>query len=606
VPGSSPADRRDRRRLLWDVLNASKPLRAAAAVGLPLVVLNRLAGLAPAATMGMLVDDVLRHRRDLLWRYVVLTIGAAVVQGVASMTMVRVVQRAQEQFVADLRRRVQSHLLSLPLCFHDTSKTGTLVSTVINDVQSFARVFGTGVMDLGGALAGAIIAFTILTWIEPSLAAVGLGTILFYTFLSQSTVRKAKHLYDAAAEAKADAMGRLNESLAGVRVVKAYAAEPHENAVFASGADRMRDAQVTASFTSARLRAFSSIVIGAGMTAISAIGALKVISGAMTIGDLMTFTATLFLLIGPIGQLASIAPQLSEALTGAERTLRLLARPSESAGEWRPTSMPRIVGRVVFEDVSFAYREGLPVLHHISFAMEPGSVTALVSRSGGGKSTIAALMASLYTPASGHITVDGHDLRSVTLDSYRRQLGLVLQETFLFDGTILDNVAFARRGVSRAEIMHACAVTRVDDFVRRLPDQYDTVVGERGVMLSGGERQRIAIARALLVDPRLLILDEPTFGLDAHAEELVYDALRHLMRGRTTLIIAHRLARVRQADQILVLENGTIVERGTHAELIGTSRVYRALVQRSDAVGVGVSRAMSSVSDAEVEATPSA
>jgi len=376
-------------------------------------------------------------------------------------------------------------------------------------------------------------------------------------------------------------MARLNESLAGVRVVKAYAAEARERAAFRASVERICETQLRALLTSARLRTVSTAISNFGLMFLLAAGAVKVTEGHMTIGGLMAFSSVLFLLTAPITQLANMAPQFSESMSGAERTLALLALEHEGASEQRVTRLPPISGRVVFEGVSFAYRPGQPVLNDISFTIEPGTVTALVSRSGGGKSTTAALLASLYPPASGRITVDGHDLQTVVLESYRQQLGLVLQETFLFDGTILENVALARGGLSKREILRACALARVDDFAERLPDRYETLVGERGAMLSGGERQRIAIARALLVDPRLLILDEPTFGLDAHAEDLVFAALVRLMQGRTTLIISHRLSRVRMADQILVLENGSVVERGTHSELIRSSRVYRGLAEQS-------------------------
>jgi ABC-type multidrug transport system fused ATPase/permease subunit len=607
VPGSSADNSRAFRALLWKTLTTCRPLRRAAIIGFPLVIVSRLAGIIPAASTQILVDDVVgRGRADLLWVYLAVTIGAIVIHGVGALMLARVANRAQEQFTADFRVRLHAHLLSLPLRFHDTNKTGALVSTVMNDVQSFARAFSLGAIDLGGAIIGATVAFVILARIDVGLATTALAIILFHTFLSQSAVRRAKTLYEAAAQAKAEGMARLNESLAGVRVVKAYAAEPRERTAFSARVERICETQVTALFTSARLRAFSTVIASFGFTFLLAASAVKVTNGDMTIGGLMTFSSVLFMLTAPIAQLANMTPQLSESMSGAERTLALLAREREGASEQRVVRLPPIAGRVVFESVSFAYRPGHPVLNDISFTVEPGTVTALVSRSGGGKSTTAALLASLYPPDSGRITVDGHDLQTVDLESYRRQLGIVLQETFLFDGTILENVALSRHDVSKGEILRVCALARVDEFAERLPDGYKTLVGERGAMLSGGERQRIAIARALLVDPRLLILDEPTFGLDAHAEDLVYAALVRLMQGRTTLIISHRLSRVRMADQIIVLESGRIIERGTHAELAESSRVYRALAEQSaDDSAFARHPWPTRLADTQIHATPS-
>jgi len=517
-----------------------------------------------------------------MWAFLAVTLGAAIVQGLSALGLTYWIGRAHERLVAELRVKLQAHVISLPLVFHESSKTGSLVSTIMMDVEGFPKLFSAGVVEAGGSLLGGVIAFGILLRIQPSMAWASLVLIVIHTLLSQRALQRIRRLFQDHQRTKAEVMGRLTETLSGVRLIKAYRAEQHESRVFSEGARRIFEKYVAAMMTTSTLQVSSLTITGAGSALVLFFGAQKVLAGQLTVGGLVTFSVILALLMAPINQIAGLATQLAQAWAGAERTLDLFDNVPEDDAETRTVRLSRLAGDIRFEHVTFGYDPSRPVLHNVSFEAEPGSVTALVGRSGAGKSTIAALIASLYTPNDGRVTIDGVDLSTVNYDSYRVQIGMVLQDTFLFDGTVYDNVAFCRLGVSEADIMAACRMAHVDEFAEQLPGGYRCIVGERGVKLSGGQRQRIAIARALLVNPRILILDEPTSNLDAYSEELVLDALRRLMAGKTTFLISHRMSLVRFANQILVVDAGRVVERGTHEDLIRARGAYFALAAKTN------------------------
>jgi ABC-type bacteriocin/lantibiotic exporter with double-glycine peptidase domain len=546
---------------LRQILAVCQPLRAPLAIAVPLIAVNRMAGLVMPLAMKFLVDDVLVQRRASPWVFFAATAGAAVVQGVTSLGLMRVLSRAYERLAASLRARLHEHLVTLPLLFHESRKVGSLVSSIMTDTTGFSRLFSTGIVDAGSAMLSALIAFVLLLQIEPYMACGALGLVLVHTVLSQRVGCRVTSMYRDHHAVRADLVGRLTESLSGIRLVKAHDAERHEIETFRIGVWRLFDKWMSATLTSEALRAGSIVITGVGSATLLALGGWKVLSGDLTLGGLMAFGVALSLLVSPISQIADLAARLPDALAGVQRTLALLAEAPEARAAARTVRIAPIRGAVTFERVSFSYVPGRPVLHEISFDIEPGTVTAFIGASGAGKSTIAALVASLYAPEQGRILVDGIDLAKVSFDSYRPQLGMVLQDTFLFDGSILDNVMFSRAGTPEAQVVAACRAARVDEFAERLPDGYHTLIGERGVKLSGGQRQRLAIARAILANPRILILDEPTSSLDAASEEALVQVLQGVIAGRTSFVISHRPALLETADRVFVVEAGRISER---------------------------------------------
>src|SRR2546425_1906643 len=406
------------------------------------------------------------------------------------------------------------------------------------------------------------------------MTAVAFAILLVFGFGINKAFATIRPIFRARPKITAEVTGRLTESLSGVRVVKGYHAEEREEKVFGAGVQRLLD-NVLKTLTAMSLMSLSATsLMGIVSAIIMFLGARQILSGAMTLGTFLTFTIFLGMMVAPVFQIVGIGTQITEALTGLERTREILNENPEDEDPGRMNRLERIRGQVVFEDVNFSYDSGKPVLFDICFQSEPGTVTALVGPSGAGKSTVIGLIAAFYTPTSGRVLVDGVDLATVRLDSYRTQLGVVLQETFLFDGAIRENVAFARPGASEEDILNACRIARVDEFAEHFTDKYETIVGERGVKLSGGQRQRVSIARAILADPRILILDEATSSLDSESEALIQEGLGYLMKGRTTFVIAHRLSTIRRADQILVVEAGKIVERGTHESLYAKGGRY--------------------------------
>jgi ABC-type multidrug transport system fused ATPase/permease subunit len=564
--------------LLPDVWALIKPRRAILALGLALMAMNRIVGLVLPGSTKYLVDDVIGKRQiHLLTPLVLVVVAATILQGLTSFSLTQLLSKSSQKMIAELRMKVQGHVERLPVAFYDANKTGVLVSRIMSDVEGVRNLIGTGLIEFAGAIMTSVLALVILVRISAVMTVVAFAVLVAFALGLNRAFKTIRPIYRARPKINAEVTGRLTESLGGVRVVKGYHAEEREEKVFAAGVERLLD-NVLKTLTATSLMTLSATgLMGLVSAAIMFLGSREILSGAMTLGTFLTFTIFLGLLIAPVTQIVSIGPQLTEALTGLERTREILNEKAEDETPGRNVQLGRIQGRVTFENVSFAYDVGKRVLHDVSFESEPGTVTALVGPSGAGKSTIIGLIAAFYVPTAGRVAVDGVDLSQVRLDSFRTQLGVVLQETFLFDGTIRENVAFARPDASEREILAACRIARVDEFAEAFELKYDTIVGERGVKLSGGQKQRVSIGRAILADPRILILDEATSSLDSESEALIQDGLRYLMRGRTTFVIAHRLSTVRRADQILVIEAGRIIERGTHQSLLALGGRYYEL-----------------------------
>ncbi len=472
----------------------------------------------------------------------------------------------------------------LPVSYYDVNKSGMLVSRIMSDVEGVRNLIGTGLVEFVGGLLTAVLAFAVLVRLSPSMTGVALGAILAFGLALRKAFGVMRPIFRERGQINAEVTGRLTESLGGVRVVKGYHAESAEAEVFSGGVQRLLD-NVMKSLTSTSLMSLgATVMMGVLGALVMYLGARQMIAHTLTLGQFFTFTMFLAFLIGPVFQIVGIGTQISEALAGLERTREVLRERPEDEDPRRRVNAGAIQGEVVFEHVTFSYDEGRPVLHDVSFRSAPDTVTALVGPSGSGKSTIIGLIAAFYTPREGAVYVDGVDLSTIRLDSYRTQLGVVLQDTFLFDGTIRENVAFSRPAASEAQIREACRIARVDEFAEAFAKGYDTMVGERGVKLSGGQKQRVSIARAILADPAILILDEATSSLDSESEALIQEGLSYLMRGRTTFVIAHRLSTIRRADQILVVEGGRIVERGRHESLYELQGRYYDLYTRQHGV----------------------
>ena len=573
-----PATKKHAWELLPDVLALIKPRRGILAAGFLLMGVNRVSGLILPASTKYLVDDVIGKRQiHLLMPIVLIVLGATVVQGLTSFTLTQLLSKSAQKMIADLRRQVQAHIGRLPVSFYDANKTGALVARIMSDVEGVRNLIGTGLVEFVGGLMTAVLALVILLRISVTMTAIAFAVLLVFGVGLNKAFKTIRPIFRARPKINAEVTGRLTESLGGVRVVKGYHAEEREEKVFAGGVQRLLD-NVLKTLTATSLMGLSATALMGMVSAIiMLLGAHRILAGGMTLGTFLTFTIFLGMLVAPVFQIVGIGTQLTEAMAGLERTREILNEKPEDADPNRDVRLDRIRGQVAFEHVSFGYDSGKPVLIDINFASEPGTVTALVGPSGAGKSTLIGLIAAFYVPTEGRVLVDGVDLAHVRLDSYRTQLGVVLQETFLFDGSIRENVSFGRPDASEEEILAACGIARVDEFAEAFEKKYDTVVGERGVKLSGGQKQRVSIARAILADPRILILDEATSSLDSESEALIQEGLRYLMLGRTTFVIAHRLSTIRRADQILVLEAGKIIERGTHESLFAAGGRYYGL-----------------------------
>ncbi len=549
--------------------------------------IGRAAGLVLPASTKILIDEVVgKSRPELLLPLLGAVVAATVVQAATSFALTQVLSKGAQRLIAELRTKLQAHVTRLPVAYFDGQKTGNLVSRVMNDVEGIRNLVGTGIVEMVGGLVTAVLALAIMLRLSPVLtgltalflALFAAGLMAFFGVL-RPVFRERSKIYGEVA-------GRLNETFAGIRVVKGYHGEGREETVFAEGVSRILSNILKTITGMSTLSVASTVLLGGVGAVVMWVGTRQILAGTLTVGGLFTYTVLLGFLVAPVFQIVGIGTQLTEALAGLERTKEIFSETREDVDPRRVATLGPIRGEVVFEDVRFAYNEGKEVLHGVSFRAEPGTVTALVGPSGSGKSTIIGLVAAFQSPASGRVLVDGTDLSTVRLESFRSQLGVVLQESFLFDGTIRENVSFSRPAAPEAAVVAACRVARVDEFAEGFEKGYETVVGERGVKLSGGQRQRVSIARALLADPRILILDEATSSLDTESEALIQQGLGELLKGRTTFVIAHRLSTIRRADQILVVEGGLVVERGRHEGLMAAGGRYAEMVTRQAGIGM--------------------
>jgi ABC-type multidrug transport system fused ATPase/permease subunit len=567
--------------VLPEVWKLMRPRRWLLGLGFVLMVINRVAALVLPYSTKFLIDTVInKHHIEQLRPLVLVVLAATLVQGFTSFSLTQLLSKAAQRLIAELREQVQVHISRLPVAFYDGNKTGNLVSRIMSDVEGVRNLLGTGLVDFAGGLVTSGIALVLLFRTSPQMTLIAVGSLVCFAVALNKAFATIRPIFRERGKINAEVTGRLTESLGGVRVIKGYHAEEREEKIFAAGVRRLLE-NVMRTLTATSVMSLSASVLLGGVGAVTMyVGTHQIASGTLTVGGFFSYTLLLGFLVAPIMQIVSIGTQLTEALAGLERTQEIMRERPEDQDPRRTVALRDVVGRIEFDDVSFSYDGSRDVLHDISFRAEPGSVTALVGSSGSGKSTTIGLISAFYVPTKGRILVDGTDLSTVRLDSYRTRLGVVLQESFLFDGTIRENVVFSRPDASEEEIMRACRIARVDEFAESFADKYDTIVGERGVKLSGGQRQRISIARAILAEPRILILDEATSSLDSESEAMIQNGLSYLMQGRTTFVIAHRLSTIRRADQILVMEQGQIVERGTHEQLYAAQGRYYDLYTR--------------------------
>lgn len=546
-----------------------------------LMVINRASGLILPASTRYLIDNVMgKHLIGQLPLIIGVVVAATIIQGITSYTLTQLLSKEGQRLIAELRIKAQQHVGSLPVAFYDSNRTGALVARIMTDVEGVRNLIGTGIIDFLGGLLTALFAFGYLIHLSVQMTLVTFVILVIFGLILQRAFKTIRPIFRERAKINSEVTGRLTESLGGVRVIKGYHAEESEAKTFAVGAHRLL-ANVISSLTAQSLMSLAStVVLGVVGALVMYLGAHQVIAGRLTTGGYVTYVMFLAFMIAPIVQLVSIGTQLTEAAAGLDRTAELLGEKTEDADPRRTNELGGLRGEIVFRDVTFAYEPDKPVLHGISFESHPGSVTALVGSSGSGKSTIISLVCAFHTATTGQVLIDGVDLATVRLPSYRGQLGVVLQETFLFDGTIRENILFSHPAATEEEFLNACRIARVDEFAERFSEGYETIVGERGVKLSGGQRQRLSIARAILANPRILILDEATSSLDSESEAMIQAGLNHLMQGRTTFVIAHRLSTIRRADQILVVEQGNIVECGTHESLYAKGGRYYDLYTR--------------------------
>jgi len=587
-PEKTPEKKKDelpaseRLRALWpDIMALVRPRRGVLALGFVLMVINRGSSLVLPYSTRYLINDVIgKHNIQLLMPLVLTVLSATAIQGVTSFSLTQLLSKAAQRLITQLRRDVQAHIGRLPVSYYDANKTGMLVSRIMSDVEGVRNLIGTGLVEFVGGVMTACIVLGVLFYMNALLTALALSFLIIFGLALRKAFRVIRPIFRQRAKINAEVTGRLTESLGGVRVIKGYHAEDREAKVFAGGVQRLLE-NVMKSLTATSVMSLSAtVLLGVVGSVVMYVGTRQIFAKTIDLGDYVAFTALMAFLVAPMFQVVAIGTQISEALAGLERTREVMRERPEDEDPRRAAALSTIRGEVQFEDVSFSYDPGKPVLFDISFESRPGTVTALIGPSGSGKSTIIGLISAFYVPTQGVIRVDGVDLSTVRLDSYRTQLGVVLQDTFLFDGTIRENVAFSRPDATEEQILDACRLARVDEFAENFTEKYDTIVGERGVKLSGGQKQRVSIARAILAEPRILILDEATSSLDSESEALIQEGLSYLMRGRTTFVIAHRLSTIRRADQILVVEAGRIVERGTHDALYAAQGRYFELYNK--------------------------
>ncbi len=551
------------------------------AIGFGLMLINRVAGLVLPFTSKFLVDDVITKKQtDLLMPLAAFAVVMTVIQGGTSFALSQVVSIAAQRAITEMRKRVQAHVLRLPISYFDSTKTGVLISRVMTDAEGVRNLVGTGLIQLVGSVLTAVMSLAVLFYVNWKLTSATLVLLAIFGVMMTVAFNRLRPLFRERGAINAEVTGRLTETIGGVRLVKIYVAEPRERLVFARGVHKLfRNVAKTITGTSV-VGAGTAVLTGLIGVLLIVIGGPSVLNGSMTLGEMFMYVFFIGLLAAPLVQMASIGTQVSEAFAGLDRIAEIRAMTTEDEADADKETVNDIDGNVEFQDVSFEYVPDVPVLKHVSFSAEAGSTTALVGSSGSGKSTLIGLIMAFNHPKSGRVLVDGKDIANVKLRDYRSHVGVVMQDNFLFDGTVRENIAFSKPGATDEEVRTAAHIAHCDEFVDRFEKGYDTIVGERGVKLSGGQRQRVAIARAVLADPRILILDEATSSLDSESEAMIRDGLRSLRRGRTTFVIAHRLSTIESADQILVIENGEIVERGSHRQLLALGGRYRSLYER--------------------------
>jgi subfamily B ATP-binding cassette protein MsbA len=552
--------------------------RGTLAAGFALTLVSRLAGLVLPGSTKYLIDDVFTGKHPEWLLPIAIAAGVAtLIQAVTSFAISQVVSLAGQRAITDLRRRVQERVMRLPVAFFDATQSGILIQRVMSDAEGVRNLIGTGIIQLAGGMVTAVLALGVLFYLNWKLTTGTLLILAVFGGVMAYAFQKLRPIFRQRSKINAEVSGRLGQALGGARVVKVYTAEKREEIVFTKGAHRLfRNIASTITGASA-VTAFSTVIIGVVMTIV---GGRDIIAGHMTTGDFVTYVFFVGLVTFPVVQMAAIGTQISEAFAGLDRIREIMLTPTEDADDGGRAPLESVDGDIEFQDVWFEYREGLPVLKGVSFLAAEGTTTALVGSSGSGKSTLISLIMAFNRPHRGRILVAGRDLAGVRLRDYRRHLGVVLQDNFLFDGTISENIAFSKPGATMEEIRGVARVAHCDEFIDQFPDKYETIVGERGVKLSGGQRQRIGIARAILADPKILILDEATSSLDSESEQHIRDGLRALRKGRTTFVIAHRLSTIQSADQILVLEGGEIVERGKHRDLLARAGRYKQLYDK--------------------------
>ena len=565
---------REARELVWTH-------RRRLAIGLVLMLISRVTSFVLPLSSKWLFDEVAtKGRAELLPTIALAVVAATIVQAVTSFALSQILGVAAQRAITDMRKRVQARVMHLPVRYFDSTQTGVLVSRIMSDAEGIRNLVGTGLVQLVGGFVGALLGLTLLMWLNWRLTVITILVLGVFGGGMAYAFRTLRPLFRERGKINAEVTGRLNETLGGIRIVKTYTAEKREALVFTRGVHRLFR-NIAKSITGVSgITAFSTVVVGVIGVIMIIVGGNAILDGRMTLGEFITYIFFTGLMAAPVVQIASIGTQISEAFAGLDRIRELLRMSTEDEEDSRRSSLGPVNGAVTFEHVSFEYNPGVLVLNDVSFHAPAGTTTALVGSSGSGKSTLISLVMAFNRPVSGRVLVDGRDLATVKLRDYRSQLGVVLQDNFLFDGTIAENIRYGRPDATDEQIREVSRIAHADEFIDQFEKKYDTVVGERGVKLSGGQRQRVAIARAILADPRILVLDEATSSLDSESEAMIQDGLRSLRRGRTTFVIAHRLSTIRSADQILVLEHGEIVERGTHAELLALGGRYRTLYDK--------------------------
>jgi ABC-type multidrug transport system fused ATPase/permease subunit len=586
VAPPDPAEKKEKRKLdtkrAWhETRELMAQHKRSLAIGFSLMIVNRVAGLVLPASSKFLIDDVIgKQRADMLLPLALAALAATIVQATTGFALSQVVSIAAQRAITDMRKAVQMHVLRLPVSYFDSTKTGILISRIMSDAEGVRNLVGTGIIQLVGGFLTAAIAMGVLLWLNWKLTVITVVILAAFGGMMAIAFKRLRPIFRERGAINAEVTGRLAETVGGIRIVKVYTAERREQLTFAKGAHKLfRNVAKTITGTSA-VGSGVMVITGIIGTLMILMGGRDVLAGRMTLGDMMMYVFFVGMVAAPLVSIASIGTQITEAFAGLDRIREIRDMTTEDQADAGKAHVPDVAGDVEFKEVWFEYNPDVPVLKDVSFQARAGTTTALVGSSGGGKSTLVSLVMAFSRPKAGRILVDGKELDSMKLHEYRDHVGVVLQDNFLFDGTIRENIAYSKPGATVEEVIAAARIAHVDDFVEGFPDKYETIVGERGVKLSGGQRQRVAIARAILADPKILILDEATSSLDSESEAMIRDGLRRLRSGRTTFVIAHRLSTIESADQILVLEAGAIVERGTHHELMRLGGRYKDLHDR--------------------------